>query len=279
MITCSSCKNKTSSDRCPNKAMKGLLFCGKHIRSTRLWKDVNCLDDKAILIQKTWRGYTVRNWIKLCGLGALSRAVCHNEEELVTLDSKTSVHPLNYFSFEEDGKVYWFDIRSIAEHCIGHLKPTNPYTRSELSFDTRRRLRTLCVKRNRLKIPNEHDAEKKRLISDVILHGWTAVCQIVEENGFFDLNPMHFISLSRPRLFVLNNLIHQDMIALAAEHKVGSRRHVYVNWMKRLMREYARGIEDIRYLYLTSKVLVAILNDSKDQYSYCFILMSALARL
>ena len=162
---------------------------------------------------------------------------------------------------------------------MGHLKPTNPYTRTELSFDTRRRLRMLCVKRNRLKISNEHDTEKKRPIADVILYGWMHVCQIIEENGFFDLNPLHFVSLSRPRLFVFNNLIHQDLVALAAEHKIGSKRYAYVNWMKRLLREYATGIEHIRYLYLTSKVLVAILNDSKEPYPYCFIIMSALARL
>jgi IQ calmodulin-binding motif len=282
MIQCSSCKNKTSDERCPSKSLSGLLFCGKHakVKSIRLWKDVNNIDEKIILIQKAWRGYSVRNWIHLAGPGVLSRSVCHNEEELVSLDKPSSVDPLNYFSFEEGGKVYWFDIRSISEHCLTSVKPTNPYTRDVLSFDTRRRLRTLCIRRHKRGISNHHTADTDRTANQVIMSSWNTICQIIEENGFFDMNPMHFASLNRARLFVFNTMIRNDMISYASEHKTpNSRRKKYVNWLKRLLREYANGIDQIRFLYLTSKVLVAILNDAHEQYPICFIIMSALHRL
>lgn len=282
MITCASCKNKTSDDRCPNKVLKGAIFCGKHVgvKDPRLWKDMVSADNKIILIQKVWRGYNVRNWFKLAGPGVLNRKVCHNQEELVTLDEPNSVSPLNYFSFEENGKVYWFDIRSISEHSFGHLNPTNPYTREKLSFEARNRLRLLCIKRHRLGLSNQHDMERKRTVEEVILAGWIHVCQIIEENGFFDMNPLHFVSMNKARLFVFNSLIFQDLRALLAEHKSpNSRRIKYVSWMKRLIREYATGIDHSRFLYLTSKVIVSILNDCREPYPICFVVVSALARL
>ena len=280
MNTCASCKNKTSTDRCPNKAMKGIIFCGKHVRSNRLWKDVNNLDDKVILIQKLWRGYSLRKWINLAGPGVLNRSVCHNDEELVSLDSKKSVNPLDYFAFEENGKVYWFDVRSIAEHSSGQLNPTNPYTRQVLTHETRQRLREICIHRHKHRIPNTHDTEKRQSIAEVITWGWTHVCQILDENGFFETNPMYFISMNRTQLFIFINMIEQDMRALAAEQKgFQTRRWKYVAWLKRLHREYVTGVDHVRFMYLVSKILVSILNDTRDPYPYCFVIMSALHRL
>jgi hypothetical protein len=82
-MKCASCKNKKSNERCASKPLKGMVLCGKHAKSKnlRLWKNVNGLDDKARLIQKIWRGYSIRHWLKIAGPGVLNRAVCHNNEE------------------------------------------------------------------------------------------------------------------------------------------------------------------------------------------------------
>jgi hypothetical protein len=84
-----------------------MILCGKHakVKNLRLWKDVNNLDDKAVIIQKVWRGHSVRDWLRIAGPGVLNRSVCHNDEELVTMDEKKSVNPFDYFAFEEGGKV------------------------------------------------------------------------------------------------------------------------------------------------------------------------------
>ena len=279
--TCASCKNKTSKDRCPNKTLPGILFCGKHVRSTRLWKDVNDVDRHAVLIQKIWRGFAVRNWMKLAGPGVLNRSVCHNDEELVTLDDKKSVHPLNYFSFEENAKVYWFDIRSIAENSAGHVNPTNPYTRQPLSHEVRKRLREVCVHRHKHKIPNTYDPDKKQTIVECITWGWTHMCQILDENGFFETNPHYFLSMNRTQLYIFITLIENDIRALAGQQVLNpqSRKFKYIRWLRRLSREYAIGVDYVRFMYLVSKVLVSILNDTKEPYQYCFIIMSALHRL
>lgn len=282
MITCASCKNQTSTERCPRKPLKKLLFCGTHAKSKypRLWSVVNKVDDKATLIQKVWRGYSLRNWIRLAGPGVLKRSVCHNDEELVTFDDKQSVSPLDYFSFEEAGKVYWFDIRSILQNSIDKVHPTNPYTREPLSIETRQRLRKLAIMRDRRKLVNLHDVNAPRSAETIILTSWTAVCQIIEENGFPDMSPMYFIGLNRTQLYVFIGMIKQDLVAWSAEHTTEqSRRKRYVPWMRRLEDEYFAGTNVHMLTYITSKCLLAMLNDYPEPYPLCFIIMSALHRI
>ena len=281
-MSCVSCKNQSSFDRCTNRPLKGLIFCGKHVKvkSPRIWKDVNNLDVKAVHIQKVWRGYSLRKWLVLAGPGVLKRSVCHNDEELVTLEDKQSVNPLDYFAFEENEKVYWFDIRSLSENCMTKVDPTNPYTREPISIETRRRLRALCVKRDRNKLENMHNARGSRTVDEIIHTTWINICQIIIENGFFEMSPLYFVSLNRPQLFIFISILRQDLIAWAAEHtNPKSRRYRYVFWMKRLIDEYSKGMDLPRVSYLTGRVLTAILNDVPNNYPICFIIMSALHRL
>jgi hypothetical protein len=281
MITCVSCKNNRSTDRCSRKPLKGLLFCGTHakVKNPRLWSAINRMDDKVILIQKIWRGYRLRNWIRLAGPGALSRSICHNEEELVTFDDKNSVSPLNYFAFEEAGKVYWFDIRSILQNSIDKIRPINPYTREPLSIDTRQRLRKIAILRDVRKLKNLHD-ENPGTPEDRIRVTWTSVCQIIEENGFPDMSPMFFISLNRTQLYIFAQLIQADMIAWSSEHTSNdSRRKRYVPWIRRIIKEHQWGANTPLLSYLTARFLLTILNDYPAPYDVCFIIMSALHRV
>lgn len=282
MITCGACRNKTSTERCMNKPLKGLLFCGVHARSkTRhLWYEAELMHDKATLIQKIWRGYSVRNWLKLAGTGVLKRCVCHNEEELVTFDDKNSVSPLDYFSFEEGGKVYWFDVRSILQNSIDKVKPMNPYTREPLSLETRQRLRKIAILRDHRNLKNLHEEVAPKTAENLIRLAWTSVCQIIEENGFPDMSPMYFISLNRSQLYIFISMIQQDIIAWSAEHTTpNSRRKRYIPWTRRLIGEYISGTNVHALSYITAKCLLAMLNDYPEPYSLCFIIMSALHRV
>lgn len=281
-MKCASCKNKNSTDQCTSKPLKGMILCGRHakVKNLRLWKNVNSLDDKAITIQKIWKGYLVRHWLKNAGPGVLNRSVCHNSEELVTMEEKRSVDPFDYFSFEESGKVYWFDVRSISEYCMLKVDPINPYTREPLSIDTRRRLRQVCIKRHRKNLNNMHNISDKRSVDEIIASTWTHVCQIITENGFFEMSPLYFTSLNKTRLLVFNTIIQKDLVAWAAQHTSKlSRRHRYVFWMKRLLSEFFNEVDIKRLSYLTGRVLVTVLNDCSDNYEVCFIIMSALHRL
>jgi hypothetical protein len=280
-MKCSSCKNKSSEDQCPNKPLKGLIFCGKHARSknARLWKDVNNLDFKAVKIQKIWKGYILRLWLKLSGPGVLDRKVCHNDEEICSLDDIKSVNPFDYFSFNEDGKIYAFDIRSITESNLFNINPTNPYNRQPLTIDTRQRMRKICIMRQRRKLSNLHDVTPKKL-SDVIKCGWICVCQIIAENGFFDVPPEYFITMNRTQFVILITLIRNDILAWGAENKTRDmRKYKYAHWLKRILNEYNEGANSTRLSYVTSKILTTILNDFPEPYPICFIIMSAMHRL
>lgn len=282
MSTCASCKNLKSNERCTNKPLKGLILCGKHVRvkNLRLWKDINKLDGKAIKIQKLWKGYVIRSWLEFSGPGVLKRSVCHNEDEIVTLDEKYKISPLDYIAFEENSKVFWFDIRSLVEICKRSLRPTNPYTREPLSHDTRQRLRKLCVRRYTRKLPNSHNSQINTSFEERLKCQWLYVCQIMEENGFSDMSPMYFTTLSRLQLFIFISFIHKDLLSWACEHESRqSRRYEYLNIFKKLVKTYGPNINSQRFSLLIGRAITSILNDCPDNYSICFMIMSSLYRL
>lgn len=280
-MLCSACKNTKSTDQCKNKPLKGLIFCGVHVKvkNPRLWKDANNLDHHATLIQKVWRGYSIRNWLNLSGPGVLNRSICHNEEELFSFEEKTSVHPLDYFSFKEGDKVYWFDVRTLGENGMSKLSPTNPYTREKLSFDTRQRLRKLMLMRSRRRLPVTHNIDRKLTFQQMLENTWIVICQFLEENGFDEVTPNHFLTLNRIQVFILLRMIQLDIISWASQHKKGSRRYCYVPSFKRISGEYLAGASQPELAYMLGRCLVMMLFDYQNPYDICFIIMSALYRV
>lgn len=283
MVLCASCKNKTSLDQCTFVALKGLQFCGKHIKAKdkRIWAVLNQNNGNVRLIQKNWRGYFIRNKLKLAGPGVLNRKDCHNDEELVTLDEKKDVHPLDYFSFTEADKVWWFDIRSLYQITRTNLRPLNPYTRQPLDIETRRRLRRLCQIRKRQDIFNLHAEPIYAQFSELVDLKWLELCQIVEENGFFDMNHLLFASLNKTQLYIFLNIIHVDLVAYAAEHKTpNSTRKKYIMWVKTLIGKFGKyKYASLQASYNVARVLLSILNDCTDPYTVCFIIISSIVRL
>jgi len=282
MVLCASCKNKTSTEQCPSQAMKGLLFCGKHAKTKtrRLWADVNNGNQKATTIQKIWRGYFIRHRLTLAGEGVLKRLNCHNTEELVTMDEKEKIHPLDYFSFREAEKLWWFDVRSLYHILKRSAKPENPYTRQPLTIETRRRLRDACRIRKKLAIENYHDPPKPELFDTLVNEKWLTICQIIEENGFFDMNHMMFCSLNRSQLFVFLNLVQMDIVAFATEHSIRSKRYNYIHWVRTCLSNFEKNRTNrLQCSWTVSKLLLSILYDCPENYPICFIIVSALTRL
>jgi hypothetical protein len=277
MNTCLSCKNKTSFDRCQALTIPGLGFCGRHARSKnpRIWSVVNQVDPKAIRIQKMWRGYDVRRRLSLAGPGVLKRSVCHNEDELVLLEDKTKVHPFDYFAFEEGGKVWWFDIRSIIGCLNAALVPLNPYTRQPLSIETRRRLRTLYMYRIRMKVATLHPSAPKTP-EELLNIQWLRLSQILVENGFEDARPALFNRLGKSQMYILLSYIWRDMSELAKEHPTTSIRYRYARSLKRDYEMFYRYSHP-QLQFATS--LVRLLLHSVEPYPICFVIMSALFRL
>lgn len=278
MNQCIACKNKDSYDRCQSATITGLAFCGRHVKSksVRIWHVVNNVEDKVTKIARIWRGYSVRRLLKLAGPGVLQRSVCHNEEELVSLEPKDKVYPLDYFAFEENGKVWWFDIRSIISCLNASLVPLNPYTRTPLSIETRCRLRNIYRYRLQYRKPIYHNPPITKTQQELLDFQWMRISQILAENGFEDVHPNHFLSLTRKQLYTLLVFIMRDMKALCAEHPKSSKRYRYHAVLAR-EHEYFYTFQ-APFLHFANLFLMLV-NDSVEPYILCFLLMSALHRL
>lgn len=280
MLKCVACRNKKSNDRCDSRAIVGLAFCGQHAKSknVRVWYEVNHIDDKVTLISKIWRGYAVRNRIKLAGPGVLKRGICHNEEELVLAEPKETVHPFDYFAFEEDGKVWWFDIRSIMSICRTSLIPANPYTRQPLSQEARHRARRIYKYRINNKLPLYHHPFPKMSVMQLIEHQWMKVCQNMHECGFDDITPNAILSLNQTQIFTILCLMIDDLIAIKYTHTnpLKSRYYKYLQILRNDRHNFfSRDYPDLHF----AGSIISILNDMTDSFPICFSFASALASL
>jgi hypothetical protein len=282
LAKCASCKNKRSNEQCPNSSLQGIRFCGIHskIKNPRLWVDVNDVKSKVCLISKIWRGYSIRKRLSLAGNGVMKRTECNNDEELTLLEPIKTVYPLDYFGFEEKGKVYGFDICSILDIANRNLIPRNPYTREPLSIETRKRMRQIYGFRMRNKLSLFHEGNKIIGPDNILNNRWMQICQIVEENGFYDINPNLFLGLNKSQLYIFLNIILNDMKTWAAEHanKV-SKRFIYCFWIRNILHKHASAQSVQEYSFYVSTILLTILYDSVEPYNICFIIMSALHRL
>jgi hypothetical protein len=278
MVVCSSCKNKTSSERCTNKALVNFTFCKTHMKSKnpRLWSVVNNIEPNVIKIQKVWKGYRVRNWIKLAGPGVMKPSIRNNTEDMFSMEER--VHPLDYFGFEEEGKVYWFEIKTFLHYLMTVEELNNPYTRKELTIETRKRARSLYIRRRLHKLPVSCNNEEKSILEKTTAN-WRIISQILEENGFSDVNSLLFESLNNVQLYILTTMISNDVKAWAAEHtNIQSQRFKFFHWLTKLS-TFVHSNDRISSSYSTAKVLLTILHDSVEPYSLCFIIVSALYRL
>jgi len=267
-MLCASCKNATSKERCRANALQNLQFCGKHLRvkSPRLWTVVNNVPPKVLMIQKIWRGYYIRNWIKQAGLGCLKRSLCHNEEELVSLEPISKIYPLDFFSFEDGGKLWCFDIKNLASITFTKRNPTNPYTRQLLQLDTRRRLRRMCQR----KCINLKSLE--------INGGWINICQILEENGFEDINPLIFETMNKTQFTIFLQLLKTDLEALSAEQPRNTTRQKLFIMTKHILKKYTPFVNQ-NDAYRKTLSFLHILLQTPNPYPLCFAIVGSLSRL
>lgn len=282
MVQCTSCKNKFSDERCTSRALQGLSLCGKHIKCKypRLWNVVNNIDKNVTLISKIWKGYFVRKKLALAGPGVIKRNLCNNTDELVSLEPISKVDIFDYFGFEENGKVYGFDIRTILDILQLSTQPANPYTRQPLSLNDRKRLREAYGYRLRNKLEISYDEHSLKPIDVILTTRWNQISQIAEENGFLNINPNLFSGLNKTQLYVFLSMIHNDLKTWAAEHNpVSSKRFMYAFWTNNVLKKFSNTQTVSEYSFYVSSILLSILYDSVESYNVCFIIMSALYRL
>jgi hypothetical protein len=106
---------------------------------------------------------------------------------------------------------------------------------------------------------------------------WKEICQIIEENGFFDMNPLFFESLTRNSLHDFLMIMLQDFVAYASDHAKISRRHIYVEWIRFRIQSFNKFKNVISEK--VANTLLNILCDLQNNYDACYIIVSARCRV
>ena len=88
----------------------------------------------AVIIQKIWRGYVVRMFIKSKGVSGISVSECANETDFLTMDSICDIPLTQLFMFRaKNGVLYGFDTVSLYNLILRDgNNATNPYTREPI---------------------------------------------------------------------------------------------------------------------------------------------------
>jgi hypothetical protein len=271
-MQCASIRKRGSTERCTAKCLRGHTLCGRHARMKVpiLWSYANAhKKDHVLRIQAHVRGWLVRLRFRMGGPGILCRKELVNDEDLVTYDEKDKVHPMDYFSFVENGKIWWFRFDTIYQWCAQNLVPTNPYTKTPLSADTRKRIRFIWnyKRRNRNILPQEPATihERMRL-------RWNIICQLFEDYGFGLIKPESFYPLKRMDYVALFRMIRDDINILFKD--------THIHWSK-LMMYCAMGEERAHtpaFMCSCPYILMLILATPRDPYIVAFAVLSALYR-
>ncbi len=264
------------------------LFCGTHIRSkvVRHWLTENPSIDKGLRrVQALWRGHMVRYPLKLAGPGCMKRSLCHNDDEVVTGDTKTELSPFDYFSVvETDGKVWWFDQKSMMDWSLTSPQIRNPFTRNELSTEDISRLRNLYFVRKKRGLALTHSTSPPLLTLEALRDlRWMRATQVLHEYGYKDaIHHQHFVAMRFSELRSMLGCLVESTRAWMYE-KIGTK-DPYVLMAKRAkFHIWCRSIQMTASSYSSvihlskdvASLILACLNDIKDPSEFCFFVMSA----
>lgn len=284
IMKCISTKNKTSTDRCPSNVLKGLRFCGRHakMKIKRVWRPQVDLTNHAIKIQAWWRGYSLQRLLKLGGPNVLNRKLSNDYDELSTLVSKREVSPLDYFEFEEDGINFWFDIKSIYQWSANNPHPQNPYTKKELSLETRKRMREIINIRKIRKLPLMVTiAFKDQTVESRV----NQLCQTLEEHlhkkdfWYGPISPNEFLNLSFFEIELFTTIIFYELVNWSFLKRKSPMR-VRICWMIHdLIYKSLREQTTESPMLKTVRCLMFILGRIKNPYPICHIIWTSIHRM
>lgn len=279
MVQCLACKRKDSTERCINQSIVNFMYCGRHVKIKDVkpwiaWRPV--LLHHIVRIQALWRGYIARKPLKLAGKGVLKRNICINDDEMITMESKDTIHPYDFFSLEEDGKVWFFDQRTIIQWAQKDLVIRNPYTRTQLSNKDTARIRMLYLWRRKRKMEIFHDKPTELSPLEKRDKTWMRIAQILREFGYDEVHHEYFISLGFSRLGIFINSLVEDFRWWTRQKN--GRSAAYFRWLSNIwnmMPAYNNHVElstDIAYILLT------ILHDMPLIETACFYIFKAYSR-
>jgi hypothetical protein len=272
--TCAAVRKKGSAEKCSCRVVEGSSLCHRHVRSktVTLWSE-QFNASNIIKIQAFIRGWILRKYLKLCGPGVLKRSILTNDEELVSCESKNELYPFEFFSFEEAGKIWWFDFDTIWKWCVRSRTPENPYTKVPLTVATRKRLRQLWAYRklHGMFVPIESNVYGERVEGR-----WNIICQVLEDNGFIDIHPNIFSRMNRRDYHVVSQFVIEDIrVSLPKTH---SYYNLFLKFLTRLIHA-SSSVNAVQYILQSTQLYMLMLCLPKDPYILAFTLMSGLYRM
>lgn len=268
-MKCSATKSRLSKNRCSLKALKGIDFCGKHAKSKSkvIWVPETIESDSATRIQKMWRGWMVRHFLDLAE-HSFDRSKFHNEEELVTLEERDRQHPMNFFSFTENGKQWWFGLDTVFK-LMQEEHPKNPYTNEPFSRGTRKRIRELqdlAWSRGTVKI------------SDTLHQKAVSLVHLLEDELYEDVSYTRFEYMSRLSIMTFTENVHQHIEARMLESQtVQRRRHLFV--IETCLSKQTMDVHIDFLLFQLLSSLLYILRTTKNKFPLAFIMFGALQQM
>jgi hypothetical protein len=264
MVKCASVKKKGSTLQCTANAIFGHTLCGNHARSKNvtLWKDTLENDVRIIKCQAVARGWFVRHHLRLAGPGVLRRKGLANDDELVSGDEASRQHPFEYFAFVENDKTWWFSFGTIWTWSLKSVEPSNPYTRTPLTRDVRKRLREYWAFRlhHSISVPNEPEDPEER-----IRCRWVMLCQTFADYGFTDVSLGQMMQLTKRSHIAMWKFLREDS-------------PVSLSWARHMLKSEIINTNTITYIINSVRFLMRVVTIEKDPYITIFNVMSAIYR-
>ena len=274
MAQCASVRKKGSKDRCEANTVLNSDFCGRHARMKVPVRWADTQDESYIRtvvhLQSRIRGFLVRRSLRWAGPGVLSRKHCINDEEMVTFESKSEVHPFEYFGWEENGKIWWMSQLSALQLLREELRPVNPYTKVPWSLDIRKRLRRLQCHRLRSKRPLWHSQPPKGTMTQIYVR---SICQTLEEQACDELHPNHWNAMSNYQQIVFLEVLSRMLDGWAMETPVRPWRVQYATYARKVYNEIRFQPTVARWA--VSRLVTVLLNQDRSVPDVAFLITSA----
>lgn len=270
MGRCVAVRRKGSTDPCEANAVRGHTLCGRHAKMLApvLWVDTN--RSSVVRIQAHIRGWLVRRRLSYAGFGVLSRKGLTNDDDVISYVEKGRVHPMDYISFEENGKHWWFEFGSLWSWCTRNADPTNPYTKVVLSSDTRKRLRTIWgyKVRHREDLPIESTIFEERLRNRTYL-----LTQHFADYGFVGIDPNFLQRLTRGDCVLFFVMLDREIdIAIPSSHPFHNRLRV-------MCKHKMQSVQHHSYVLQCVNTILYVVSLYRDPYILTFSILSVLYRI
>lgn len=222
------------------------------------------------ILQSLARRFLVKRQIRWAGPGAMHRKECVNDEEMVTFEDKANVSPLEYFGWEESGKVWWMSQVSALQLLREDLRPVNPYTKVPWSLETRKRLRHILCYRLRHKRPLFHNPPASGTQTQLYVR---TICQSMEEQGMEDLHPNHWNAMGTYQQIAFLDRFSQMMNGWATETPVRPWRPIFAAHVRRVYRQLRMDPSITRWA--VSRVVNTLLLQDREVPDIMFLVTSA----